>query len=78
MVSVPPQPFTLDLSPAPAENFGRGYSEARTDISGHWLVITWVQYTDGASEKSFGDLIPMGVVIRNANNFIVKRNLGLR
>lgn len=70
--------FIKPLTSAPAQNFGQGYSEGRGEISGHWLVLSWVQYTDGSREKSFGDLIPMGVIVRNADNFIVKRNIGVR
>jgi hypothetical protein len=70
--------FIKPLTSPPAQNFGRGYSEGRSEISGHWLVLSWVQYTDGAGEKSFGDLIPMGVIIRNARDFIIKRSIRLR
>jgi hypothetical protein len=69
--------FFKPLTVSPAEKFGEGYSEARTEIHGHWLVMSWVQYTDGAQEKEFGDLIPMGVIIRNADDFITKRSVGV-
>jgi hypothetical protein len=67
--------FFKPLTSAPAQSFGQGNSEARAEISGHWVVMSWVQYTDGAQEKSFGDFIPMGVIIRNAGEFIIKRNI---
>ncbi|MCW2904385.1 MAG: hypothetical protein JWO67_6650 [Streptosporangiaceae bacterium] len=60
---------------APLDRFGSGFTGADAGAYGHFVVVTWVGYTDGTNGDSANiDIIaPRSAVERGAKNFLFAR-----
>lgn len=61
--------------PAPIDRFGTGYSAADAGAYGHYVVVSWVGYTDGSNGSSieYDAIPPRTAVERAAKNFLFSR-----
>jgi hypothetical protein len=65
----------LPDQPAPLDRFGSGFTGADVGAYGHFVVVSWMGFTDGTSGASavFDAIAPRAALERAAKNFLFDR-----